>query len=137
MDKSIVLAEWQRGEGNLRTSDLSLREALYAPAISNAYYAILHAARAALHVHNVVATTHSGTSKMFSKHLVLTKEIEIEWGAYLVTHADSRRGADYDVKRHFTIEEAQHENTQAHAFTTRIRQYLLTKGMTEQELNPE
>ena len=137
MDKSTVIAEWQRGEGNLKTSDLSLREGLYAPAVSNAYYAILHAARAALHVHDVIVATHTGTHKMFSKHLILSKEIEVEWASYLAAHADSRRDADYDVKRYFTLEDAQHENAQAHAFTARIREYLLEKGITAQELDTQ
>jgi uncharacterized protein (UPF0332 family) len=58
MNRSMVLAEWNRARESLRAAETLTRDGLYADAISRAYYAILHAAKAGLHIHDVAAESH-------------------------------------------------------------------------------
>jgi uncharacterized protein (UPF0332 family) len=70
MNRNMVLAEWNRSRESLRAAQTLTRDGLYADAISRAYYAILHAAKAALHVHDIVAESHPAVRRMFGLHLV-------------------------------------------------------------------
>ena len=137
MNRDVVLAEWRRSTQSLQAADLLSREGLREDAVSRAYYAILHAAKAALLVHDVTTASHAGIRRMFGKHLVLTGDIEGQWSKYLGRSSDDRLMADYDAGISFTAEESRAECQRAQAFLERIRQYLLAKGLTEQELGPE
>ena len=78
MNRNMVVAEWNRARESLRAAETLTRDGLYADAISRAYYAILHAAKAALHVHDIVAESHPAVRRMFGLHLVKAGEIETE-----------------------------------------------------------
>ena len=94
MNRSMVVAEWIRARESLRAAQTLTRNGLYADAISRAYYAILHAAKAGLHVHDVAAESHSAVRRMFGLHLVRPGKIESEWSAYLTASLDDRFAAD-------------------------------------------
>lgn len=70
MNRNMVVAEWNRARESLRAAQTLTRDGLYADAISRAYYAILHAAKAGLHVHDVAAESHPAVRRMFGLHLV-------------------------------------------------------------------
>ena len=106
-------------------------------AVSRAYYAILHAAKAALFVHDVEVASHAAVRRMFGLHLVRTGEIEREWALCLAGGSDDRLIADYNVHTRFTSEEARYECRQAREFMERIERYLLGNGLTDEELGPE
>ena len=96
------MAEWSRAREALRAAETSLtRERCYADAISRAYYAILHAAKAALHIHDVAVASHAAVRRMFGLHLVRSGEIEPEWSAYHIESLDDRLAAGYDVETDF------------------------------------
>jgi uncharacterized protein (UPF0332 family) len=101
MNRNMVLAEWSRARQSLQAAETLTSDGLYADAISRAYYSILHAAKAALHVHDIVAESHPAVRRMFGLHLVKTGEIEPEWSAYLTESLDDRLAADYDVETIF------------------------------------
>jgi len=101
MNRTMIVAEWNRAREALRAAETLIRDGLYADAISRAYYAILHAAKAALHVHDIVAESHPAVRRMFGLHLVKAGEIETEWSAYLTESLDDRLAADYDVEISF------------------------------------
>jgi uncharacterized protein (UPF0332 family) len=130
----MVLAEWRRARLALRAAELLTREHCYADAVSRAYYAILHAAKAALYVHDMTAESHAAVKRMFGLHLIRTGELEPEWSAHLGESQDDRLAADYDAEVAFSQEDARHEYRRAREFLRRIRQYLLTKGLTAHEL---
>ena len=48
MNRTLVIAEWKRAKFSLRAASSCLRDRCYADAVSRAYYAAFHAARAAL-----------------------------------------------------------------------------------------
>ena len=134
MNRNMVLAEWNRSRESLRAAETLTRDGLYADAISRAYYAILHAAKAALHVHDIVAESHPAVRRMFALHLVKVGEIETEWSAYLTESLDDRLAADYDVETSFSKEEARSECRRTGEFLKRIKRYLLKNGLKETEL---
>ena len=122
---------------SLEAADVLAREAYGEDAVSRAYNAVLHAAKAALLVHGVAPESHAAVRRMFGQHLVRTGELEAQWSKRLTQHSDDRLAADYDVGIFFSAEDAQEECGQARAFVDRIRRYLSAKGLTEQELAPE
>ena len=137
MNRDVVLAEWRRSTQSLRAAELLSREDYREDAVSRAYYAILHAAKAALLVHDVTTASHAGVRRMFGRHLVHAGYIEGRWSSYLARGSDDRLMADYDTGVSFTAEESGLECQRAREFLERIRQYLLAKGLTGQELEPE
>ena len=137
MNRDVVLAEWRRSTQSLRAADLLSREDCPEDAVSRAYYAVLHAARAALLVHDVRTASHPGVRRMFGRHLVRTGRIEASWAKYLAASSDDRLAADYDAGISFSTEESRLEWQRAREFVERIRQYLLANGLGEQELDKE
>ena len=66
MNRPMIVAEWQRATESLRAADTLAREGLRADAVSRAYYAILHATKAALHVQDVAAESHAAVRRMLA-----------------------------------------------------------------------
>ncbi len=114
-----------------------MREGLYADAVSRAYYATLHAAKAALFIHNVAAESHAAVRRMFGLHLIRSGEIESTWSSNLGESLDDRLAADYDASVFFSSAEASQECQRTRAFLDRIHHYLLAKGLTDNELGTE
>lgn len=65
MNRDLVLAEWRRAGMALRAAQLLSAEDYPEDAASRAYYAILHAAKAVLFVHDIATASHAGTRRMF------------------------------------------------------------------------
>ena len=137
MNRKVIVEEWRRATRSLEAADVLAREAYGEDAVSRAYNAVLHAAKAALLVHGVAPESHAAVRRMFGQHLVRTGELEAQWSKRLTKHSDDRLAADYDAGVFFPAEDAQEECGQARAFVDRIRRYLSAKGLTEQELAPE
>jgi uncharacterized protein (UPF0332 family) len=132
--RALVVAEWRRAQQALRSAELLTREGYLVDGVSRAYYAVFHAAKAALNVHDVAASTHSAVRRMFGLHLVQSREIEPEWSASLAATFDERLAADYDPEISFTPKEAREACREARAFIGRIRRFLLDKGVTNSQL---
>ena len=137
MNRENVIAEWRRGRQSLCASELLMQSDYREDAVSRAYYAILHSAKAALFVHDVEVASHASVRRMFGLHLVRTGEVEREWARCLAGVSDDRLTADYNVHTRFTSEETRYECRQAREFMERIERYLLEKGLTDEELGPE
>jgi uncharacterized protein (UPF0332 family) len=137
MNRALALAEWQRAGQALRAAALLAGVGYRADALSRAYYATLHAAKAALYVHDVAAASHAAVRRMFSLHLIRTGEIERTWASHLGEILDDRLAADYDVETEFTAAEVYQACQRVQAFLDRIQNYLLTKDFTANELSSE
>ena len=137
MSRDEVLGEWRRAARTLAAADLLVREGYPEDAVARAYYAILHAAKAALSVHDVIAESHSSVRGLFGKHLIRTGAVERTWSKQLAASLDDRLAADYDAATFFSTAEARRECGSARAFVGRIRRYLLTCGFTDDELTTE
>ena len=69
MNRGIVLAEWRRASEALRGAELLAAEGCCADAVSRAYYAVLHAAKAALLANGIEAGSHATVRRLFGLHL--------------------------------------------------------------------
>ncbi len=55
MNRALVLGEWKRAAESLGAAESCRRDGYYADSVSRAYYAILHAAKAALYLQGISA----------------------------------------------------------------------------------
>ena len=101
-----------------------------------AYYAMMHAANAALATKGLQAKTHNGTQTLFNEHLVQRGEVDRQRGRELVRGQRRRTSADYDVSRDVSESEAYEQCTGATTFLTEIRALLRKAGLREDELDP-
>ena len=65
--------------------------------MSHSYYAVMHAAKAALLVHDAIAESHAGSPRLFGSVLVRPGLIEREWASVLARVQDQRIAADYSI----------------------------------------
>ena len=106
MNRDVVLGEWNRANRTLSAAELLAREDYPEDAVARANYALLHAAKAALAVHDIFAESHSAVRRLFGQHLILTGVIERESSKQLGGSLDDRLAADYDAATFFTQTEA-------------------------------
>ena len=134
MNRTLVIAEWRRATAGLRAADSCLRRRCYADAIARAYYAVFHAARAALRRHSVAfGRRHGHTRLQFGEHLVNTGLVERYWGREIGSLYELRLKADYDITEQFSEAFARSVYQRAERFLERILR-LLAPVITHAEL---
>lgn len=67
----------------------------YDGSISGAYYAMFHAAGAALLAEDITVSTHSGVHRMFGKHFIKTGMLPAQLSTHLGQVLEARQSADY------------------------------------------
>ena len=92
----------------------------YADAVSRAYYAVVHGAKAALESRQVSVSSHRGVRNQFGLHFVRPGLVEKEWGGYLVDSFKKRLLADYDATAVFDEADAERACETAEAFLDRV-----------------
>ncbi len=95
MNPKNVQAEFTRALKSLQAAELLQADGLFEDAVSRAYYAVMHAAKAALLVHDQIAESHVAIRRLFGSVLVQTGNIEKEWASILAREQDRRIAADY------------------------------------------
>ena len=103
---------------------LCLQGQFYADAVARAYYAVLHAAKAALAQYDIEPRNHRALGNLFGHHIVLTGLVERRWGSVIGQLLPLRLAADYDVKVIFSETDAADACQQADAFANRIHALL-------------
>lgn len=95
----------------------------YEGSISRAYYAMFHAAEAALLDIGITASTHKGVHMMFGKHFVKAKRLPAHLGRDLTDVFEARQAADYGDMQSASsdAEEVLHK---AQSFVDHIERYL-------------
>lgn len=129
-----IRAEWRRGAQSLHAAQLLEQQGLLADAISRAYYAVMHASKAALLVHDATAESHRAVRRLFGQVLVKPGEIEKEWAEILSYEQEQRAGADYDVGFEADAQLAAVVVRDARRFVERMAEYLGSKGVTLEQL---
>ena len=132
--RDLAVAEWRRSRLALQSATVLTQSGLHADAISRAYYAILHAAKAGLQTRGVSADRHHAANHQFNQHLIHAGHIEREWLDVFRVALRMRIAADYNVTLVFTRAEAEHHRRQAQVFCNRINRYLLDAGLTAADL---
>jgi len=110
-----------KADEKLRAASSLLRQRYYPDAVSRAYYAVFHAAQAALLREGEQATTHRGLVTLFGLLLVKTGKIEARYGRFLSNLKDDREQSDYEVFAQIDRSIALRAIREARAFVQRIR----------------
>ena len=131
MRETQVHAEWKRSLRAQGAAELLLEAGFYEDAVSRAYYAVLHAAKAALLARDIVTESHTAVRRLFGKELVKQGLLEKEWAMIFAHEQDERASADYDVELTFSRELAGQRVREAGRFLERICVFLQTEGLTE------
>ncbi|MBU0577902.1 MAG: HEPN domain-containing protein [Bacteroidota bacterium] len=116
--------ELVRARKALLAAKILLKEELFEDSISRAYYAVLHAAKAALSLDGVEPDTHDGVRRMFGLHLVKTGKIEKEFARILKAEQEDREIGDYEVNIEIEEDTVKERVDEAEKFVHRIEQYL-------------
>jgi len=123
-----IQAEWRRSLKAQGAAEILLEAGFYEDAVSRAYYAVLHAARAALLVQDVVTESHTAVRRRFGKELVQQGLLEKEWAIILAHEQDERASADYDVELTFPQEVTAQRVEKSRRFLEWIRSFCRRKG---------
>jgi len=126
--RAHVTAEISRGGESLRAAHELLKIGLVNDAVSRAYYAALHVARALLLTEGVEPQTHSGVSSMLSLHFILPGRLAAEHAKELARLEQFRTEADYNRFFVFTAEGAAEEVAAADRFCAAGRALLVAGG---------
>ena len=127
MNRPLAIAEWRRAKEALIAALACERSGSYADAVSRTYYAVLHAARAALQFESGTDTrTHAATANQFGLRIVQEGLIEPEIGAEIGDLQQLRIKADYDVEIVFSTADSQAACIRGTLFLNRILQLLIT-----------
>jgi uncharacterized protein (UPF0332 family) len=104
----------------LEVAQLNLDHDFYRDAISRAYYAVLHAADAALATQGFVPKSHAGTNTLFSYHLIKKGLVDKQFKGLVGRAAGARLQADYYHNVKFTREDAEYWLERAKEFVAAI-----------------
>jgi uncharacterized protein (UPF0332 family) len=78
-----VPEELERAQRTLRAAQILHASDLFEDAVSRSYYAVMHAAKAALLVHDVIAEAHAAVRWLFGSVLIRPGVIERVWTSVL------------------------------------------------------
>ena len=122
--RTNIAAEVARGESAFRSAELLLAAGQRADAVSRAYYAAFHYARALLLTLGEEARTHGGLDRLVQRDLVRTGKLAPETAALLSRLMTFRQNADYMAEYVFTEAMATEQVEGARAFVAAARTIL-------------
>ncbi len=100
----------------------------YTATLSRSYYAMFHAAQAALISQGIEAYTHTGVNVQFQKTFVKTGKFPLAFGKTFSKILDQRLKSDYEIGFKASPDDAKHTFDEATIFVKAIRDYLDTIG---------
>ena len=121
---SEIAAEMNRARQSLQAAELLCENGLYLDSLSRSYYAILHAARAALLTQDVRVNSHEAVKRLFGMHLVKPGLLSAELAVSIRREQDDRFLADYDVTFEPGLEQTAERVREARSFLESIRDFL-------------
>ncbi len=129
MDKTtdaLLRGYLSKADEKLASAASLLKQRYYADAVSRAYYAVFHAAQAALLTLGEQADTHRGLVTLFGLLLVKTGKVEKRYGRFLANLKDDREQSDYEVFAQIDRAMAQRAIREARSFVRRIDRLIRT-----------
>ncbi len=117
----------EKATRRLRVAEKLLHNGDYEDTISRAYYAIYHAAKAALATIDVFPKTHEGLVSEFGKRFVLTGIFPKELGKILADTKAARETYEYSITAIIEKPEAETIFVNAQTFVTAIGKFLRDK----------
>ena len=119
------MKEWEkhleRAEEKLSSANLLFEHRMFADAISEAYYAMFHAAKSLLALKDIHPRTHTGVVSQFGLQFVNECLIEEFYAKSLAKAQTKREKADYDIYYEPSEEEAESVIEDAERFLDRIK----------------
>ncbi len=122
----ISQKELIRAKKALLAAKTLLENQLYEDCVSRAYYAVLHAAKAALATKDIEPESHNAVKRMFGLHLIKTGEIEKDFAKILTAEQEDRAIGDYNIYIEIEQDRALKRVRDAEKFVDRIDKYLQT-----------
>lgn len=113
-----------RAQKALSAAKALLEFKLYEDCVSRAYYAVLHAAKAALAKEGIEPQSHNAVRRMFGLHLVKTGKLEKDFAIILTAEQEDREIGDYDIHIEIEKDTAQKRVADAEKFVQGIEKYL-------------
>lgn len=123
-----IAAEVKHGNTSLRAAQELLRLRLLNDAVSRAYYAAFHFARALLLVEGVEPRSHTGLATMLGLHFIVPGRLQPERAKDLARLEQFRTEADYNRFFVLTPEGAAEEVAVAERFCAEARAFLEAGG---------
>lgn len=124
-----IRLEIERSQKSLDAAKKLFEAELFEDAISRSYYAVLHAAKAALLGEQTIVGSHEAVKKLFSLHLVKTGKIDAKFSRILREEQDERFLADYDVSFSPEVERVKKRIKDAEYFLDAMCSFLKQKGL--------
>lgn len=127
MDKASqeeIRAHVEKALRRLRVAQGLHQQGEYEDAVSRAYYAIYHAAHAALLAEGLRPQTHRGLANQFGLRLVETGKLPKKLAKYLRNVRDDREEGDYEVYSVIDQETSETALREAGEFTCAIQEFL-------------
>jgi len=121
---NIASAHLGKAVERLRVAEKLFRGGDYEDAVSRAYYAMYHAARAALSHVNIFPKTHEGVVAEFGRKFVLTGIFSKELGKNLAEVKAARETYEYGATATIGKSEAEAILSNAKVFVSTIKDYL-------------
>ena len=121
-----------RGDEALRAAEELVRLELSNDAISRAYYAAYHWARALLYTKGLESKTHRGVIQLLGLHFVREGMLAEEAVHLLGQLADNREASDYSASVRFTEDESRQAIESAKRFIALIRPLVMSVGRAPQ-----
>lgn len=122
--KNFVEASLLRAERALSSAKLLLKHGELEDAVSRAYYAMFHAARAVLFSKGVKAKTHRGTISLFGEHIVKKGVLDEEYADVLRKTFDLRQKSDYELYAELDEELVEETVKNAEKFVGKVKELL-------------
>jgi uncharacterized protein (UPF0332 family) len=129
MRRQQIQAEWREAQKLLQAAEILQQNGLAEDAISRACYALMHAAKAALLMHDVIAESHVAVRRLLGQVLVMAEGVEREWAQILARGHDQRGAADDDVDFVVDEEAADRLAQDAQRFIDRMAVYMMSQGI--------
>ena len=102
-----------------------LEKSRYTAAVSRSYYAMFHAAQAALLSEEIETYTHTGVNVQFQKTFIKTGKFPGLFGKTFSKILDQRLKSDYEIGFKASPDDAKHTFEEASGFVTSIRDFLM------------
>jgi uncharacterized protein (UPF0332 family) len=122
--KKNIAAEVRRGNETLESATILLAAGKHADAISRAYYAAFHYARALLLMLGEEARSHGGIDRLLQRDLVREGRLDPEVARLFVRLMTFRLEADYTSEFVFTAQAAREELDAAERFIAEAKRLL-------------
>lgn len=114
--------EFRRALEELKAAKVLADNELYYKSVVSSYYAVYHAAKAALLLKGVSPQSHEGLERMFSLYYVKTKEIAVDIGRVIGRLMKLREEADYYPESTFGPTDSSEAMEMAKGFVERIKE---------------